>query len=115
MNPHVKLFLSSSRINGIFGDGKFRLLQAVAQEGSLQRAAKRLGRAYRKVWSDLNRAEQGFGRKLVKRFRGGSGGGRTELTDYGKKLIKAWQVYESDMKRAQDRSFRKHLRKVIKK
>jgi molybdenum-dependent DNA-binding transcriptional regulator ModE len=47
--PKKKLFLSSRNIEGIFGDGKYRLFKAIESEGSIQKAARKLNRGYRKA------------------------------------------------------------------
>jgi molybdate transport system regulatory protein len=108
LEPRVKLFLSGETIEGAFGGGKWHLLTVVREEGSLQRAARRLGRSYRKAWGDIKRAEEGLGRVLVTRSRGGShGGGATVLTPFGEKLLAAWDEYHgrvtSDAQRHFDR------------
>ena len=100
MRPHVKLFISSKSVQGAFGQGKYRLLNAVREKGSLQKAAKGLNRSYRKAWGDIRRAEQGLGRRIVKRFRGGSKGGRMELTAFGLRLLRAWESYEANINKA---------------
>ena len=113
MKPHNKLFISSNSITGSFGDGKWRLLKAVKKFGSIQKAATELGRSYRKAWGDIKRAEEGFGRPLVIKNRGGHSGGSTELTEFGLQLIKGWGAYRSDVKHHIDKAYNKHLKPFI--
>jgi molybdate transport system regulatory protein len=113
MEPHAKLFLFSSETEGLFGDGKWRLLVAVREHGSIQEAARRLGRGYRKAWGDIKRAEEGFGRRIVRKTRGGPSGGRTELTEFGNRLLDAWERYRAEVRSCMNEAFSKHLENVI--
>ncbi|MCD6347080.1 MAG: LysR family transcriptional regulator, partial [Bacteroidales bacterium] len=67
-----------------------RLLQLIQQEGSLKRAAGKLGHSYRKAWGDLREAEKFLGFRLIAATRGGKDGGTTSLTDDGKDLVQAF-------------------------
>lgn len=113
MKPHAKLFLFSSETEGLFGDGKWRLLVAVRDHGSIQEAARRLGRGYRKAWGDIKRTEQGFGRRIVRKRRGGPSGGRSELTEFGNQLLDAWARYRAEVQSSMNDAFSKHLEGVI--
>ena len=113
MEPHAKLFLFSKDTEGLFGDGKWRLLVAVREHGSIQEAARRLGRGYRKAWGDIKRAEEGFGRRIVRKIRGGQSGGRTELTEFGSRLLDAWARYRTEVRSCMDDAFSKHLEDLI--
>ena len=113
MEPHAKLFLFSSETEGLFGDGKWRLLVAVREHGSIQEAARRLGRGYRKAWGDIKRAEEGFGRRIVRKTRGGPSGGRTELTEFGNRLLDAWARYRTDVRSCMNEAFSKHLEDLV--
>ncbi|WP_440007166.1 TOBE domain-containing protein [Halomicrococcus sp. SG-WS-1] len=62
------------------------LLSAVAESGSLNRAAESLGRSYSRAHARLTDLEDAFG-PLVERQRGGSGGGGSELTDRAEELL----------------------------
>ncbi|MBD3243119.1 MAG: LysR family transcriptional regulator [Chitinivibrionales bacterium] len=111
--PFAKLYLSSEMLEGVFGDGKWELLKSIAEEGSIQRAAERLGRGYRKAWDDIKRAEKGLGKSLVSKRRGGANGGETVLTPFGTRLLKSWERYRHDIDKAVHRAYRKHLVSAI--
>ena len=113
MEPHARLYLFSDDEEGLFGDGRYRLLAAVREHGSIQEAARALGRGYRKAWGDIKRAEEGFGRKIVRKRRGGPGGGSTELTEFGCRLIEAWERYSAEVQSCIKCSFEKHLKNVV--
>ena len=52
---------------GVFGHGCVLLLQGIAREHSLNRAAKSMGMAYSKAWRIVNEAEGQLGCKLIER------------------------------------------------
>jgi len=113
MKPNIKLFISSEKIPGAFGRGKYLLLDAIRREGSLQKAAASLGRSYRKAWGDIRRAEEGFGRRLVVSERGGSCGGKTELTEFGLELLEAWEAFEKVVLKSAQTAFEKHIKGIL--
>jgi len=67
----------------VFGEGRRRLLVAVHQWGSINRAAFELGQPYRKAWASLTAMEQRLGFRLLDRRAGGECGGGTCLTKRG--------------------------------
>lgn len=113
MEPLAKLYISSVKVKGIFGDGKYHLLKAIKDSGSIQEAARKLKRSYRKAWGDIKVAEKGFGCALVVRMRGGRSGGSTVLTDFGLQLLREWRKYRVEIDSNMKRSFNKHLKKLV--
>jgi len=85
LRARFKLWLNSQDVDGIFGDGKWRLLEAIGRTGSLTAASESLRISYRKAWGDLNKAQDALNTVLVEKQRGGNTGGRTILTGEGKK------------------------------
>lgn len=113
MKPNAKLFISSPDVAGLFGDGKWRLLHAIKQYGSIQKAAQELGRSYRKAWGDIKRAEEGTGRQLVTKVRGGTSGGSTQLTDFGLQLLREWELYRNEVQTSLEQSYNRHLKRLL--
>ncbi len=113
MKPGIKLFLHDDDAGGLFGDGKYQLLLAIREHGSLQEAARSLGRGYRKAWGDIRKAEKALGRKLVKRARGGSTGGSSELTEYGIRVLDAWKEYRVSVQDGIEKAYERYLRELI--
>ncbi|MCK4237394.1 MAG: LysR family transcriptional regulator [Candidatus Krumholzibacteria bacterium] len=113
MEPRAKLFLFSPDAEGLFGDGKWRLLKEINRQGSIQKAAKTLGRGYRKAWGDIKRAEHGFGRRLVTKTRGGPSGGSTELTEFGSGLLDAWERYREEVASCVNDAYNRHVKGIV--
>ncbi len=100
LRPKMKLWLSSGEEEGVFGDGKWRLLEAIDREGSLKAATDALGISYRKAWGDLRRAEEALGIRFTEKHRGGSEGGESHLTEEGKRWLTAYGRFRSSVEKA---------------
>jgi len=111
--PRCKVWFNSSKAGGVFGDGKWSLLREIEQRRSIRAAAEALGMSYRKAWGDLKKAEECLGIKLVEKRRGGREGGKTNLTEYGRNLLSAYNRFRFEISKALQSSFTKHMRKVI--
>ena len=114
LNARCKLWLSSKDVEGVFGDGKWRLLKAIDRTGSLSEASKSLRISYRKAWGDLNKAQDALNVTLVEKQRGGTRGGRTVLTSEGKKWVKAYAKFRADVEKALGKSYEKHIEGLLK-
>lgn len=64
------------------------LLRAVEREGSLWKAARTLGMAYRTAWLWAREMNKAWGRPLLDRVHGGKGGGGTTLTPEGRAALR---------------------------
>ncbi|MDY8138155.1 winged helix-turn-helix domain-containing protein [Aquimarina sp. 2201CG5-10] len=74
--------------DGVFlGEGRIKILKAINQEGSLSKAAKSLGMSYKKAWNLVNSINKNASAPIVVTNTGGSGGGGTTITPYGKNMI----------------------------
>ncbi len=113
MKPGAKLFIDSDSPEGVFGDGRWRLLMEIDRLGSISRAADSLGRGYRKAWGDIRSAERSLGRPLVKKKRGGANGGATELTSFGRELIEAWAKYRMRVISSVDSAYERYLARLF--
>lgn len=112
LRPSFKLWISSPRAEGVFGDGKWRLLRAIEREGSLKKAAGALGMSYRKAWGDLKKAQTCLGITLVALRRGGAGGGEAFLTDIGRKWLAAYGRLRTNLERTLAREFARTIGRI---
>jgi len=113
LKAKFKLWLSTETTEGVFGDGKWRLLEAIETKGSLSAASKYLHISYRKAWGDLKKAEKYLGTALLEKQRGGSLGGRSALTDKGKKWVRAYTKFRSEIENAVEKAYQKHIKGLV--
>ena len=114
LRARFKLWLNMKNAEGVFGDGKWRLLKTIDTKGSLQAASQKLGISYRKAWGDLKKAQDALNITLVEKHRGGVSGGRTTLTSLGKKWVRAYTKFHADIEKAVDKAYEKHLKELVK-
>lgn len=91
---------------GLMGDGKWKILKAIEEHGSLKAATKALGITYRRTWGDLKSIEQKLGFEILEKTRGGKEGGATQLTTQGKLLVSAFDAFHAKVDAVMDEAFR---------
>ena len=84
----------------IFGEGTFKLLEKIRDERSLRAAAEALDMSYRYAWGLVKNVEEHFGEPIVKAYRGGKHGGKTELTQAGLSLVSHYKKLKTVMTKA---------------
>lgn len=112
LTPRFKLWLNGPGVAGAFGDGKCRLLEHVETQESLRAASDALHISYRKAWGDLKKAQNTLGVVLIEQQRGGREGGRTVLTEQGRRWLQAYGRFHRDVEAAVRVSFEKFLCEV---
>ena len=75
------------------GPGGYRLFTHIDACGSVKKACAEIGISYSKGWSIIRAAEDELNFKIVDRQQGGAGGGAASITERGRKLLKAYEVY----------------------
>lgn len=93
--PHYKIWITDEVGNGILGDGKWKILKAVEEHGSLVAACKALGITYRRTWGDLQTISRQLGFPLLSTSRGGRDGGCSILSPQGKLLVGAFDRFHA--------------------
>jgi len=79
----------------ILGEGGANILEAVKEEKSISKAAKKVRMSYRYVWNYLARMNKALGEPIVETFKGGkAGGGGAKLTRLGETLLKEYKRVE---------------------
>jgi len=114
LKARFKLWLNTKDAQGVFGDGKWRLLKAIQSEGSLKAASELLGISYRKAWGDLKKAERCLNTTLLQKRRGGNRGGETMLTDQGRRWVEAYSKFRHDVERAVEDAYGKYVEGLVK-
>ena len=79
----------------ILGKGGAKILQAIKEEKTISKAAKKTGMSYRYVWNYLAKIEKNLKEPVVQTYRGGkAGGGGAKLTELGESLLKEYKRVE---------------------
>jgi molybdate transport system regulatory protein len=78
------------------GPGKVDLLKHIQSSGSILKAAKAMDMSYMRAWNLLKMMENCFKSPLVKKSRGGHGGGNAQLTFAGEKALALYEKMEND-------------------
>jgi molybdate transport system regulatory protein len=95
MDPEAAFDAGLSAAGVEFAESDARLLRAVHEHGSLNRAADALDRSYSRSQQRVVELEEAFGR-LVERTRGGSGGGGSTLTGTARGLLREFDRLQAE-------------------
>ena len=87
----------------VVSDKRIRLLEAIVEHGSLNRAAKAVPLSYKAAWDALDSMNNLAEAPLVSRTTGGRNGGGTRLTEHGLRLIALYRAMESSQQDLLDR------------
>lgn len=80
------------------GHGKIRLLELIAQHGSISRAAREMEMSYRRAWLLADEMNNMFGQAALETQHGGAGGGHARLTSFGHALVGHYRAIEAHNK-----------------
>jgi molybdate transport system regulatory protein len=95
--PKLQGKLSVDTAMGAFlGDTRIKLLEAIAEHGSISQAAKAVPLSYKAAWDAIDAMNNLAPEPLVLRTTGGKHGGGSELTDYGRRLIGFYRALEQE-------------------
>ncbi|MEE9116071.1 MAG: NUDIX domain-containing protein [Thermoplasmata archaeon] len=75
----------------IIGEGRATLLKYILEFESLTKAAEEMGMSYRHAWGIVQEINEVLGKEIIHSERGGVDGGKTQLTDEGKKLLEDFE------------------------
>jgi molybdate transport system regulatory protein len=78
------------------GPGKVELLKHIQSSGSILKAAKAMNMSYMRAWKLLKTMENCFKHPLVRKSRGGRGGGNAQLTPAGEKALALYEKMENE-------------------
>ncbi|MGM0584107.1 MAG: winged helix-turn-helix domain-containing protein [Pseudomonadota bacterium] len=78
-----------------FGPGRARLLELIAETGSIAAAGRRMGMSYKRAWSLVEAMNAEFGAPLVASARGGASGGGAQVTALGVEAAAIWRRLEA--------------------
>jgi molybdate transport system regulatory protein len=85
---------------GVLGGKRWMgLLAHIGSSHSIAAAAKVAGLSYKAAWDAVEAMNNFADRPLVRRFKGGKGGGGTRLTPRGRQLVATYRAVESENNR----------------
>jgi molybdate transport system regulatory protein len=94
VKPKVKLWIEKDGLLA-FSDYRAELLNHIAETGSISGGAERMGLSYRRAWGKIKEIEHNLGVRLVESEAGGSGGGRTRLTEEAEELLACYRAFRA--------------------
>ncbi|MFH1117855.1 MAG: LysR family transcriptional regulator [Pseudomonadota bacterium] len=77
-----KIWIENDKGQLVIGTGRLRILQAISEVGSMNKAAQKLKQPFRAVWGKIRATEERCGFTIVERTSGGS-----RLTLEGQELL----------------------------
>lgn len=92
-----------------FGPGVVRIMELVKETGSLLKAYNLMGLSSSKGWKIIKRAEDDLGFPLINSVKGGTGGGKSELSTEGQDLLNKYQAFISELHIESERLFKKYF------
>lgn len=81
---------------GALGPGKVRLLELIAEQGSISAAGRAMGMSYRRAWLLIENLNTSFKAPLVGTQHGGRAGGGASLTELGQSVVDHYRRLEAD-------------------
>lgn len=81
--------------NQALGPGKIRLLETIAETGSISAAGRAMAMSYRRAWMLVDELNHMFTEPLVEARPGGMNGGGTSLTPTGADVVRRYRAIEA--------------------
>ena len=92
-----------------FGEGPFELLKRVERTNSLHEAAHQMDMSYSKAWKLIQTMEKRLGFSLLDKRIGGLSGGGSQVTAKGKELMKRYERFEIEARKAIEKAYQRHF------
>jgi molybdate transport system regulatory protein len=104
MQPRLNLWIEEDG-EVVLSDWRIRLLEAIAETGSISSAAARMNVSYHRAWDKIREMEQRLGMKLVEARSGGVGGGGASLTPQGVEFVEKFRKFRAGFREQVERRF----------
>ena len=91
VSPRFRILVGSEIA---IGPGKANLLEAIAEAGSIQLAARSMGMSYMRAWKLIQTMNKCFRGPIITTTRGGEQGGEAHLTKLGIKILTLYRKME---------------------
>jgi molybdate transport system regulatory protein len=101
----TKTWIENEHKELLFGKGKTEILEFIEQEGSIAKAAEKMGLSYKKAWTHIKILQSNIKDELVLPQKGGGGRGGTSLTPKAKELVQNYRQLQSEIESFANRRF----------
>ena len=108
LSVRCKIWIENNEGKLVIGTGRLRILEAIREVGSMNKAAQKLKQPFRAVWGKIKATEERCGFKLVKRTKAGS-----QLTEEGIELLARYDELQSRCEEFTDRQFRELFKNQV--
>jgi len=95
--PKFKFWLEDKDKRYILGEGTAELLLKVKELKSISEAANYCNISYAHAWRKIREIEKSSGQEIISKTRGGKGGGHSELTPFGEKILEEFLKTRKDI------------------
>lgn len=102
---HCALTIRIAKDSIFFGPGPCRLMQSIAETGSLEAAARQMEMSYSKARRIIKQIEKELGIPVVIRHSGGLNGGSSTLTKEGERFIASYTQFARLLRQSADELF----------
>jgi molybdate transport repressor ModE-like protein len=101
----TKTWIENNKKDLLFGKGKTEILELIQQEGSIAKAAEKMGLNYKKAWTHIKILQNNIADELVVSQKGGGGTGGTVLTPKAIALIDNYRQLQKDIESFANKRF----------
>ncbi|WP_051428196.1 MULTISPECIES: winged helix-turn-helix domain-containing protein [unclassified Lebetimonas] len=108
----TKVWIENQKGELLFGKGKTEILELIEKEGSIAKAAEKMGLNYKKAWSHIKTLQKNLDDELVTVEKGVKGG--TYLTPKAKEYIEIFKELESEIQEFANKRFKELFLKKLK-
>ncbi|MCE2483010.1 MAG: LysR family transcriptional regulator [Alphaproteobacteria bacterium] len=91
LRPQIRILFGSATT---LGPGKARVLETIAETGSISATARELGMSYRRCWMLVDSLNRCFCEPVITTATGGANGGGAALTGFGREIIRRYRDIE---------------------
>lgn len=102
----TKTWIESDQKELLFGKGKTEILSCIEEEGSIAKAAEKMGLNYKKAWTHIKILQQNVSDELVISQKGRGSASGTTLTPKAKELIGKYKQLQAEVEAFADKRFK---------
>lgn len=105
LSVKTKTWIENEEHELLFGKGKTEILEYIEQEGSIAKAAEKMGLNYKKAWTHIKILQSNIEDELVVPQKGGRGRGGTLLTPRAMELVENYRLLQMEIEEFANRRF----------